>query len=111
MQGVNVDPKNEVLCMALIKDEEEIDLVKVGNYFDNTKELKVMRYNEAMATIDKDQWDKAVEEEHDRMVPRNGKWVVVKKGDLPPGAKVMTIVWVMKKKPNGTFRARINARG
>jgi hypothetical protein len=115
MQNTNVDTKNELTLMALMKDEEELVLVGVGSNFENTKELKVMRYKEAMATKDKDKWNKAVEEEHDRMIRTNGKrspvWVVVKRCDLPPGAKVMTTVWAMKKKPNGDYRARINARG
>ena len=38
--------------------------------------------------------DKAVDEEHDRMIPPDGKkapvWVAMKRSDIPPGAKVMT---------------------
>ena len=30
---------------------------------------------------------------------------------MPAGAKVLTSTWAMKKKSNGTFRARINGRG
>ena len=30
---------------------------------------------------------------------------------MPKEAKVLTSTWVMKKKSNGTFRARVNARG
>jgi len=31
--------------------------------------------------------------------------------DVPEGAKIITSTWAMKKKANGTFRARLNARG
>ena len=115
MQEEKYQPKNEYVLMALIKDEEEYVIVGMGNNFQNTKELKVMKYDEAMATENKAHWDKAVEKEHDRMVPPNGKnspiWVVVKRKDLPPGVKIMKTTWAMKLKPNGIFRARITARG
>jgi hypothetical protein len=44
-----------------------------------------------MESKDKNNWIKAVQEEHDRMIKCR--------------------VWVMKKKPNRSYRARINARG
>ena len=101
--------------MVLVKGEEEHELVGMGSKFKNTKELKVMRHNEAMASEYKAEWDKAVDEEHDRMIPPDGKkatvWVVVKRRDIPPGEKVMKTTWTMKRKPNGKYRARINARG
>ncbi len=31
--------------------------------------------------------------------------------DVPPGAKILTSTWAMKKKSNGKFRARLNCRG
>ena len=36
----------------------------LGGGFANTAELHVMKYDEAMATDEKEQWEKAVEEEH-----------------------------------------------
>eukprot|EP00957_Ditylum_brightwellii_P155085 11805453-Ditylum_brightwellii.AAC.1 len=42
----------------------------LGGGFENTRQLKPMKYNEAMAT-DKEGWTKAVEEEHERMVANN----------------------------------------
>ena len=93
--------------MALIKDEEEYELVGVGNNFENTAELKVMKYDEAMNSKDRKYWINAVDKEHDRMIPPDQRkapvWVVVLRKDLPPGAKVMTTTWAMKKKSNGTF--------
>ena len=31
--------------------------------------------------------------------------------ELPKGSKVLTSTWVMKKKANGTYHTRMNARG
>jgi hypothetical protein len=42
-----------------------------------------------MATEDADKWDKAVAEEHDRMVD-NAVWEVQKAEDVPEDATVMT---------------------
>jgi Reverse transcriptase (RNA-dependent DNA polymerase) len=82
----------------------------VGGGFTNTQELHVMKYNEAMKTGDKEHWVKAVNEEHDRMV-KYEVWKPVNRKDLPKGAKVLSTTWAMKKKSNGKFRARLNARG
>ena len=35
----------------------------------------------------------------------------VKQEDVPADAKVLTSTWAMKKKSNGKFQARVNARG
>ena len=35
----------------------------------------------------------------------------VQRKDIPNTAKILTTMWAMKKKANGTFRARLNARG
>jgi hypothetical protein len=51
-----------------------------------------------------------VEEEHKRMVD-NEVWVPVPKSELPEDAKILTSTWVMKKKANETYRARLNGRG
>eukprot|EP00957_Ditylum_brightwellii_P157826 12012722-Ditylum_brightwellii.AAC.1 len=68
-----------------------------------------MKYNEAMKT-DHEGWEKAVEEEHDRMV-KNLVSMSVKLSEVPKGAKVLTSTWACKLKSNGTKRARINGRG
>ena len=45
----------------------EIFLVgATGHNYGNTSELNVMTYKEAMASVDKEQWDTAVKEEHDK---------------------------------------------
>lgn len=82
----------------------------LGGGFADTNELRVMKYKEAMETDDVEAWLKAVEEEHDRMV-KHGVFKAILKEDLPKHAKVLTSTWAMKKKSNGTYRARLNARG
>eukprot|EP00957_Ditylum_brightwellii_P021473 1619762-Ditylum_brightwellii.AAC.1 len=81
----------------------------IGGGFNNTRELKAMKYNEAIV-IDKESWTIAVEEEHQIMVD-NEVWRPVKLEDMQPGAKVLTSTWACKLKSNGTKQARINCRG
>ena len=38
-------------------------------------------------------------------------WRAVPKYEVPKNAKVFTSTWEMKKKSNGTYRERLNARG
>jgi hypothetical protein len=82
----------------------------LGGGFVNTKELHVMKYKDAMASKDAEKWKIAVSEEHQRMED-HGVFQPVPKEEIPDGAKVLTSTWAMKKKSNGTFRARLNARG
>jgi Reverse transcriptase (RNA-dependent DNA polymerase) len=63
-----------------------------------------------MQSQDADQWNKAIEEEYNRM-EENNVWTPVAKSEVPHDAKVLTSTWAMKKKSNGTFRARLNGRG
>ena len=100
-------------------DEEEIICIGtehacvgagIGGGFENTNELRVMKYKEAMATDEKEEWDESANKEHDRMVEKNA-WKAVPKKDVPKGAKVITSTWAMKKKANGDKIARIKARG
>jgi hypothetical protein len=53
-----------------------------------------------------------IKEEHDRMVD-NKVWkpVHVPIDKILESTKFMTSAWAMKKKSNGTYRARVNARG
>ena len=82
----------------------------IGGGFENTQELHVMKYEEAMRGPDAKDWDKAVIGEHNRMT-KHEVFEVKDKATLPKGTKVLTSTWAMKKKANGTLRARINARG
>jgi hypothetical protein len=81
----------------------------IGGGFVNTEELHVMNYNEAIK-LEKDKWGYAVKEEHDRMV-NNKVWTTVPIDKIPEGTQIMTSAWAMKKKSNGIYRARVNARG
>jgi hypothetical protein len=82
----------------------------IGGGFVNTKELHVMKYDQAINGPDKEKWKQAVQEEHERMVT-HGVFKTVPKDEVPIGAKVLSSAWAMKKKANGTCRARLNARG
>ena len=82
----------------------------LGGGFEHTSELKVLKFKQAMKTKDRVEWLKAVEEEHKKM-EKYKVWTPVKLSKVPKGAKVLSTTWAMKKKANGVFRARLNARG
>ena len=42
----------------------------IGGGFKETSELHVLKFNQAMASPDKDKWEKAADEEHGRMVAK-----------------------------------------
>jgi hypothetical protein len=91
--------------------EEEVALVgTVGKGFTNTEELIPMKYKEAMKTKDRDSWMKAIDEEYSKF-KKYKVFRPVKIEDVPKGSKFLTTTWAMKKKANGTFRARMNMRG
>ena len=82
----------------------------LGGGFENTKELKVMTFDEAMKSDDKKEWEKSVNEEHDRFVTNKCHKVVEAK-DLPRNAAVVKSTWAMKKKSNGAYRSRCVMKG
>ena len=82
----------------------------IGGGFKNTKELRVMKYDEAMETKDRKEWQEAINDEYNRMITKR-VWKPVRRSEVPSEAKVLTSTWAMKKKSNGTLRARLNARG
>jgi hypothetical protein len=82
----------------------------LGGGFDNTTELHMMNYCEAMALADKDKKIKAMEEEHDRMV-HHVAWKAVPPPEVPDNAKLITLTWANKKKSKGTYHAQLNAWG
>jgi hypothetical protein len=61
-------------------NDHEIDCVEagLGAGFETTRELHVVKYKQAMIFKDKDKWDKAVFEEHERIV-KITMWLVVPK--------------------------------
>jgi len=82
----------------------------IGGGFENTQELHVLKYNEAMNGKDHKEWQEAVDKEHQRMLDHK-VWEAVPKDEVPKDAKVIGSTWAMKKKANGTYRARINGLG
>ena len=82
----------------------------LGGGFENTNELKVMKFKEAMNEPDHLEWAKTVEDEHERM-GKHHVWMPVPRDQVPDGSKIITSTWAMKKKLNGTYCARMNARG
>ena len=82
----------------------------IGSGIDNTNELKVLGFNEAMASPDKDKWQALVNHEHERML-KNGVWEVVDHNSISEGSDIIDSTWAMKKKVNGNYRACLAARG
>ena len=82
----------------------------IGGGFTHTTELKVLKFDEAVNGPDKENWYKAIAEEHERFV-KNGCFEEVPVKDVKPGTKIITSTWAMKKKASGRYRARLNARG
>jgi hypothetical protein len=82
----------------------------IGGGFVNTNEL-LLKYKEAINGPDKAKWKKAMGKEHDQMV-KMGVWKAIPLEKLVPnGTKPITSTWASKKKSNGTYLARVNARG
>ena len=86
-----------MLVAATLADETgEIFLVgATGHNYGNTAELNAMNYKQAMASVDKKEWDAAVKVEHDKMKKYN-VFRVVNRKDLPPGTKLFDSTWTMK---------------
>jgi hypothetical protein len=74
----------------------------LGGGFENTHELHVMKYKEAMRTPDKPDWVKSVNEEHERF-KKHKCFEAVPRAEVPFGSKILTSTWAMKKKANGTY--------
>jgi hypothetical protein len=74
----------ELACMATINGMEYAMLdaecafigAALGGGFDNTTELHVMKYREAMESDNKEKWLVAMKEEHERMV-KNKVWKAI----------------------------------
>ncbi len=79
---------NYYQCFEDTDDEMEFANVRtgIGGGFENTMELKPMKYKEAFKGPDEEAWEKEIENEHDRMV-NNNAWEPVKKSLLPKGTK------------------------
>jgi hypothetical protein len=80
----------------------------VGGGFVNTN-VHTMTFEQAMASPDKNEWLKAVDEEYENM-EENGVFQVTQTCDVPQGAKILSTTWVLKKKANGRRKGRITAQ-
>ena len=60
----------------------------IGSGIDNTNKLKVLGFDEAMTSPDKDNWQASVDQEHERML-KNGVWEVVDCSNVPEGANII----------------------
>jgi arginine utilization protein RocB len=69
-----------------------------------------MKYDEAMKTEDKKEWNQAVKEELEQFEKYNVFKAVPKK-EVTKNTKILTTTWTMKKKSSGRYRARMNMRG
>jgi hypothetical protein len=111
---VNLPERFRDESTAITMDEEEVGLVgAVGAQFTNTQELSTMTYKQIEKLPvgrEKDQWHKAIKEEHDRMV-NNKVFKEVPIQQVPRNSKILSSTWVFKQKPNGDKRARMTARG
>ena len=92
------------------QQQHELGLVGagLGEGITNTRELKVLSYDEAMERPDKAKWDESVGEEHQRMKD-NGVFEAIPIAQVPIDADVIDSTWAMKKKANGVYRARLAA--
>jgi len=82
----------------------------LGSGFANTAELHVMKYDETMATDEKEQWKKAVKGEHGQM-QKHKVFKPVERSQVLKDAKILSSVWAMKKKASGIHCAQLNAHG
>ena len=72
---------NEVCCVG----------AGIGGGFQNTNELKVMKFKEAMQTDNVGKWQMAVNEEHNHMTKHN-IWQAILRRYLPAAAKILTSI-------------------
>jgi hypothetical protein len=106
----------ELACMATVNGMEYAMMdaecafigAALGGGFDNTTELHVMNYKEAMEPDDNEKWLEAMKEEHEHMV-KNKVWKAILPLEVPKGKKIISSTWANKKKSNSTYWARLNA--
>jgi hypothetical protein len=82
----------------------------IGGGFENTMELKPMKYKKAINGPDRKAWEKEIENEHEHMV-KNNVWEPVKKNLLPKGTKFIDSTWACKKKSTRMLCGHLNAHG
>ena len=82
----------------------------VGGGFENTAELRPMKYGEAINGPDGEAWKREIQNEHERMV-KNKVFKAISRSEMPEGTKTIDSTWACKKKSPGKLRGRLNARG
>ena len=82
----------------------------IGGGFENTEELKPMKYKETISHPDGEAWKVEILNEYKRMVANN-VFEAVNIKDLSPSTTIIDSTWACKRKSNGTLRARMVARG
>ena len=104
------DKKKEYMSVAATLTDETSEIGATCHNYGNNAELNVMNHKQEMAIVDKEEWNKAIKVEHDKMIKYN-VFKVINQKDLPPGTKLFGSTWAMKKKPDGTCGARNAIRG
>ena len=97
------------MCESTFDEEMASVGAGIGGGFDHSSELKVLNYKQAMASNEKAEWMKEIEQEHERMLKYN-VWDLVHMKDVPE-ATPLTSTWAFKKKSTGKRRGRLNAHG
>ena len=103
-------------CMAELVNEEEVAFeiilvgTGIGSGLENTNELKVMNFKEAMKSKDAKEWMEEVGNEK-KIFYKFDALITVPISEEPKGYKIMTITWAMKKTAIGKFHRRLNTRG
>ena len=69
-----------------------------------------MKLYEALQSEDKEAWESAIADELARF-KKHSVFEVVNRDTIPARARPLSSTWNMKKKANGTFRARLTIRG
>jgi hypothetical protein len=69
-----------------------------------------MTYEETIQEPDAAEWQKEIDKEHARMMQHKA-WVAIPRSEVPKGTKILGSTWAMKRKANGTRRARLNSKG
>ena len=106
------DFDNEVTSTSGSDIHQQIATVGTGVVvgFDHTSNLHVTKYDHAMKSKDKNEWKWSVEKEKESF-KKHKVYKLLKRKNVPKGAKIVTSTWTMKKKASGKYRTCCNMRG
>ena len=101
---LSVVEQNYYFALGELLEENEYGCIGmgIGSEIDNTNKLKVLGFNEAMASPNKDDWQALADQEYEMML-KNGVWEVVDRNNIPEGADIIHSMWAMQKKANGDY--------